>query len=130
MATRQQILEALKEALSGTKYEDTFLYDVVEEMILSDENKTFIGNINDDRIKRAIRLYQKFHPQRGNEIPELATMLDWFSKRSGANLAQELMEKSQKIRDILMAYGGVDPDSTMIISTDDMITMRILTKTS
>ena len=106
---KQELIDKVRE-LIGFDGDAPLVLHVLDDMIPDDNTQAFMNGVNSKRVEKAIRLYQKFHPEHGNETPTIHALVDWLLKRSGAGYANELLSRMDQIHELSMLVGTINLD--------------------
>jgi hypothetical protein len=81
---------------------------------------------NQPRLRKAIRQYQKYHPQLWKVEPDMEEVIKWLLVRSGMDKIDKLSKRLKKIERLAYAPGIVDPLSTYSLKGEWLIKLRSL----
>jgi len=125
--SKADLLKALETALpaeSNPTY--PLLLDAIRRMIPDEKDQAFLTERENPRVRRAIRLYQRFHPELGHVEPELHTLIDWMLKRGGVQAATDLEKRMSQIDNLLDEFGSVSPEETIPVPAITILRLRVL----
>jgi hypothetical protein len=78
------------------------------------------------RTRKAIRLYQKHHPEHGSEVPSTEEIFDWLLKRNGIDFVAESANKMAQIAGHIQTLGPLNPAEVYHILGEWLIVLRVM----
>ncbi len=99
-------------------------------LILEDDQRSFVGDLSDERIKVAIQAYRKVYSENGEATPVLSELLHSLMKENAVDRAASLDERLEYIHNKLADFGCIAPEGTVEIGGSDILLLRILSDTT
>jgi hypothetical protein len=123
---KADVLKAIEEVIPASVPIKGMLLKELDEMLPDAKTQATLDSLHDPKVRRAIRLYKRFHPEFGNTEPDLPTLFHWMAKRGGVNLAAQSEKRMAQINNILAGYGEVTADQPVQMSDFDFLQLRTL----
>ena len=128
MATisKTDLLKVVEEAIPTYVSTRSLILTALDGMIPDEKDQVFIDERSNSRVRRAFKLYRKFHPEYGNMEPELHDVISWLLTRSGISQVMQIETRMIQLTDILSKVGNIDPDQMVALPGLDILRMRVM----
>jgi hypothetical protein len=124
--TNDNFVPLLSEALQVTPQMKESLLQYARQLVQSINERNYAGEIDNPVVPRAVRLYLRANPERGNIPPSLPELIYWLRGRRGLDYTARLEKKLNGIRELMDSLGVIDLEEKVTISTGILLSLRIL----
>lgn len=116
---KENFLDVLSQAIPDENPSKAMILQAANQLIPS-SNSPVPG------IRRTYRLYQRFHPERAGEEPELEDVLSWLRQRGAVEYASQLEGRLARLSSHLDSLGVIRADEDVPVPADTILAMRMI----
>jgi hypothetical protein len=122
---RSIFLDRLEQSLANDDPNKQKLLEAARQLI--PEASPFIhDDVDFKTLKKAVRQYQKFHPQYGRSAPTLSAVLEWLLGKAGITYATRLEQRITRLGQYLYGLGELPATPTVEVPTQVILAARML----
>jgi hypothetical protein len=122
---KQELLDKVRDMI-GFDADASLVMNVLENTIPSDEVQAFMEGVTGRRVEKAIRLYQRFNPERGLEVPTVEQLISWLQSVGGSEYINRLEERLARVNELVMAIGPIELDESTAVHNMVVLELRCL----